>query len=90
MPLSKALKQGKPGHGTRKHRKAQKDSVELSGPRTSPAPVVFNTAPQMNISSALSGQTEKEWTVLCYIDGHNDLEPYAALSMLDLEAAGVR
>ncbi|MHC9541360.1 MAG: clostripain-related cysteine peptidase [Vulcanimicrobiota bacterium] len=64
------------------------DSVELSGPRTSPAPVVFNTAPQMNISSALSGQTEKEWTVLCYIDGHNDLEPYAALSMLDLEAAG--
>lgn len=33
-------------------------------------------------------QVPKEWTVLCYIDGHNDLEPYAAYSMLDLEAAG--
>jgi hypothetical protein len=31
---------------------------------------------------------KKEWTVLCYIDGHNDLEPYATYSMLDLESVG--
>jgi hypothetical protein len=42
-----------------------------------------------DITSASGAQGAlKEWTVLCYIDGHNDLEAYAAHSMLDLESAG--
>jgi hypothetical protein len=31
---------------------------------------------------------EKDWTVLCYIDGNNDLEQFATYGLLDLEAVG--
>lgn len=51
------------------------DTAEIGGPSKASDP-------------AGSQNSLKDWTVLCYMDGHNDLEPYTAYSMLDLEAAG--
>ncbi len=55
----------------------------------------INSAPQMYNASAKkakapapkeeNGAAEKDWTVLMYIAGDNDLEPYAAQMMLDVE-----
>jgi hypothetical protein len=68
------------------------DAVELSGSRSPASSGTTCSEPSApgagGRAPAAQGQAEKEWTVLCYIDGNNDLEPYAALSMLDLEAAG--
>jgi len=51
------------------------DTVELS-----------NTSEAVNDS--FHNTRKREWTVLCYMDGHNDLEYHAACGMLDLEHVG--
>jgi hypothetical protein len=61
-----------------------RDSVELSSGKTAK----FRDAAPSSKNEGAPPQQKKEWTVLCYIDGHNDLEPYATYSMLDLESAG--
>lgn len=51
------------------------DTVELS-----------NLSDSGNDSHTAIGK--RKWTVLCYMDGHNDLEYHAACGMLDLEHVG--
>ena len=44
---------------------------------------------QIEVPKKLLGpQAEKEWTVLYYMDGNNDLEPYIVQQMRDLEKVG--
>ncbi|MDQ7824517.1 MAG: clostripain-related cysteine peptidase [Candidatus Eremiobacteraeota bacterium] len=59
------------------------DTAEISSTASSGRPAVKEGPPEPP-----QAPEKKEWTVLCYIDGNNDLEPYATFSMLDLEKAG--
>jgi hypothetical protein len=46
-----------------------------------------NALPQ-GIEELAKAKEKKEWTVLFYMDGYNDLEAFTANSFLDLESAG--
>jgi hypothetical protein len=41
-----------------------------------------------DLSELVKAKEQKEWTVLYYMDGCNDLEAYTANSFLDLESVG--
>ncbi|HPZ08791.1 MAG TPA: clostripain-related cysteine peptidase, partial [Candidatus Eremiobacteraeota bacterium] len=77
----------------KEHRDAKKDEAKklnrlLQGTRDGYVSGIIKSGIPEGLKELAKEKEKKEWTVLLYMDGYNDLEAYTANAFLDLESIG--